>query len=192
MESIKNPSGFETGHRQLTNAVQELIIFSTGGTIDKIYNEANGLLENSGPIIENHIQQLLRLPYTKPDLVPIMSKDSLYMDDDDRELITQTLISHKHRNLPMIVLHGTDTMDLTARFCQEKIPDLQVPVIFTGAMKPFGFRDSDAIQNVTEALIACKLLKPGVYISFHSNILEARYARKNKDIMTFESELETS
>ena len=192
MENITNIPGLEINPLQEANRVQELIIFSTGGTIDKLYNEANGLLENSGPIIENHIQQLLRLPYTKPDLVPIMSKDSLYMDDQDRELIAQTLLSHKDRKLPMIVLHGTDTMDLTARYCQEKLPDLQVPVIFTGAMKPFGFRDSDAIQNVTEALIACKLLKPGVYISFHSNILEATYARKNKDIMTFESDIEAN
>ncbi|MCB9228688.1 MAG: asparaginase [Deltaproteobacteria bacterium] len=165
---------------------KEILIFSTGGTIDKIYNEATGELENQGPMIENHLHNLLRLPHTSLHLVPVMSKDSLYMTDDDRDTIAEALKSHATSGFPMIVLHGTDTMDLTARYCQKKITDLKVPIILTGAMKPFGFRDSDALQNVTEALIACQLLGPGVYISFHSNIIPAECARKNKILMTFE------
>jgi len=188
MENISSRSEIQGAKpSQQDKTVQEIIIFSTGGTIDKIYNEGTGNLENRGPIIERQLLDLLRLPYSKLDLIPIMSKDSLYMDQNDRVKILETIKFHQPRAVPMIVLHGTDTMEHTARYCQENLANLRSPVIFTGAMKPFGFSDSDAIQNVTEALIAAKLLNPGVYISFHSRIFDAMHVRKNKDIMTFES-----
>ncbi|HNR25955.1 MAG TPA: asparaginase domain-containing protein, partial [Methanobacteriaceae archaeon] len=52
----------------------------------------------------------------------------------------------------VVVAHGTDTMHVTAEFCFNQIGLPQVPVVFTGAMIPMGFEDSDAAQNVTEAL----------------------------------------
>jgi L-asparaginase len=61
------------------------------------------------------------------------------------------------------------------------------PIVFTGAMKPMGFEDSDAAQNITEALLATKILKPGVYISFHNRVFELPRVRKNKETRTFES-----
>jgi L-asparaginase len=86
----------------------------------------------------------------------------------------------------VLVLHGTDTMALSAEYCFDRLKDLNVPVVFTGAMRPMGFDDSDAQQNVTEALLALRLLSPGLYISFHNCILPVPQARKNKDKGYFE------
>jgi L-asparaginase len=85
-----------------------------------------------------------------------------------------------------VVLHGTDTMDLTARFCYEKFKEINVPVVFTGAMKPLGFDDSDAAQNVIEAIFAARILGPGYYATFHGKLFKVPRFRKNKQRGTFE------
>ncbi len=52
------------------------------------------------------------------DVLNIISKDSLEMNDDDRELIVKTIKNCKNQNI--IIVHGTDTMDLTAKYLDEK------------------------------------------------------------------------
>jgi L-asparaginase len=112
------------------------------------------------------------------------------MTDYDRTLIFKTLEGHLQKKKPIVVLHGTDTMAKTANLVFEKLKDsseLQAPIVFTGAMKPMGFEDSDSDQNVTEALLAAKILRPGVYIVFHNKVFELPRVRKNKERRTFES-----
>lgn len=167
--------------------VREVTIITTGGTIEKTYNEFDGSLENRGTSIKNRILSKMRLPYTQIEVLPLLSKDSLYMNDDDRELISGTIFEQMRQGKPIVILHGTDTMHLTAEHCYKQVPEPSVPVVFTGAMIPMGFDDSDAAQNVTEALLAAKLLKPGFYISFHNEIFAVPLVRKNKEKGTFET-----
>ena len=171
----------------MTNQIQDVIIITTGGTIEKTYDEFDGSLQNRGTSIKNRILTKMRLPYTNIQVEPLMSKDSLYMTDDDRALIANTIESQMQKKCPIVVLHGTDTMSVTAEYCYNNLKAPQVAVVFTGAMIPMGFDDSDAAQNVTEALLAAKLLKPGYYISFHNQVFELPHVRKNKDKGTFES-----
>lgn len=166
---------------------QDVVIITTGGTIEKTYNEFDGSLENRGTSIKNRILSKMRLPYTNISVHPIMSKDSLYMNDEDRVVIAKTVKEEMKRQHPIVVLHGTDTMHLSAEYCFKTIANPSTAVVFTGAMIPMGFDDSDATQNVTEALLAAKLLKPGFYISFHNQIFEVPHVRKNKEKGTFES-----
>jgi L-asparaginase len=168
------------------NAAKDILIITTGGTIEKTYDEFDGSLENRGTSIKNRILSKLRLPYTNILVHPLLSKDSLYMDDQDRALICEAIKSDLSKNAPIVVLHGTDTMALSAIYCFERIKNLSVPVVFTGAMIPMGFDDSDATQNVTEALLAARLLAPGFYISFHNQIFKVPHVQKNKEKKTFE------
>lgn len=168
------------------NKAKDILIITTGGTIEKTYDEFDGSLENRGTSIRNRILSKLRLPYTNIIVHPLLSKDSLYMDDNDRDLIAETIKVDLKRKAPIVILHGTDTMALTANYCFERIKDLSVPVVFTGAMVPMGFDDTDATQNVTEAMLAAKLLPPGFYISFHNQIFKVPHVQKNKEKRTFE------
>lgn len=168
------------------NKAQEIVIITTGGTIEKTYDEFDGSLENRGTSIKNRILGKLRLPYTHIVVHPLLSKDSLYMDDSDRKLICETIEGELARKAPIVVLHGTDTMSVSAEYCYERLKNLSVPVVFTGAMIPMGFDDTDATQNVTEALLAAKLLGPGFYISFHNQIFKVPHVQKNKEKRTFE------
>jgi L-asparaginase len=168
------------------NAKIPLTILTTGGTIEKTYDESEGSLENRETIVKNKILQKLRLPHTEINVSCLMSKDSLHMDHKDRELIRDAIKESSKTNDPIVVLHGTDTMDQTAKFCFQTYPEISVPVIFTGAMKPMGFDDSDATQNVTEAIFAARILSPGYYVTFHGKLFNVPNFKKNKDRGTFE------
>ena len=165
----------------------DVIIITTGGTIEKTYDEFDGSLENRGTSIKNRILSKLRLPYTNIHVLPLLSKDSLFMDDVDREVICNAIGQESKKGVPIVILHGTDTMAETANYCFKKMKHLPIPVVFTGAMVPMGFEDTDATQNVTEALLSAKLLAPGFYISFHNQIFVVPNVQKNKEKRTFES-----
>ena len=171
----------------MENQVQKIIVITTGGTIEKTYSEFDGSLSNRESVINDHIIKKLRLPYTELEVFSILAKDSLDMTDEDREFLVASIRHHMKRKSPIVVLHGTDTMHHSAEFCYKHLGEMQIPLIFTGAMRPLGFTDSDAFQNVTEALLASKLLAPGVYISFHNRVFKVPGVRKNKDKRTFES-----
>lgn len=170
----------------MSNTIMPLYILATGGTIEKIYDEFEGSLQNRETIVKNKILQKLRLPYTDITVKQIMSKDSLYMDDEDRRFILDSLKAHEKGGHPIVVLHGTDTMDLTTKYCYDNYPSVKVPVVFTGAMKPLGFDDSDAAQNVIEAIFAARILAPGYYVTFHGKLFKVPNFRKNKQKGTFE------
>lgn len=171
----------------MSTPIKDVIIITTGGTIEKTYNEFDGSLENRGTSIKNRILSKMRLPYTNIMVYPLLSKDSLYMTDSDRSLIAATVKDQMQRGSPIVVLHGTDTMHVSAEYCYNEMGTPKVPVVFTGAMIPMGFDDSDATQNVTEALLAAKLLAPGFYVSFHNQVFALPNVRKNKEKGTFES-----
>lgn len=170
----------------MSNEIMKLYVLTTGGTIEKIYDEFEGSLQNRDTIVKNKILQKLRLPYTDITVEQIMSKDSLYMNDEDRKHILDSLKLHEAKKYPIVVLHGTDTMDLSSTYCHEHYPNISVPVVFTGAMKPLGFDDSDAAQNVIEAIFAARILSPGYYATFHGKLFRVPNFRKNKIRGTFE------
>jgi L-asparaginase len=170
----------------MPNEILPLFILTTGGTIEKIYDEFEGSLTNRETIVKNKILQKLRLPYTEIQVKQIMSKDSLFMDDKDRDSILESIRTYSRLGNPIVLLHGTDTMDLTAKFCFEHFPEVSVPVVFTGAMKPLGFDDSDAAQNVIEAIFAARILPPGYHMTFHGKLYAVPHFKKNKQRGTFE------
>lgn len=165
-----------------------LTVLTTGGTIEKTYSEFDGSIKNRESLIKKKILSKLRLPHTEIEVAEIMSKDSLDMTSEDRQTILEQIVQRMAEKRPIIVLHGTDTMDQTLKHCQQHSPNPTVPVVFTGAMRPAGFDDSDATQNMTEALLAAQILPPGWYVSFHSTIHRGAHITKNKRRSTFESE----
>ncbi len=168
------------------NTKQKIIVLTTGGTIEKTYDEHDGSLSNRESIIFNKIISKMRLPYTELVIYSILAKDSLYMDDDDREFIMICIKKHLKSNCPVVILHGTDTMADSAKYCFDRIQNLNHPVVFTGAMRPIGLDDSDAYQNFVEAVLAAKVLAPGIYLSFHNRVFRVPKVRKNLEKGTFE------
>jgi len=162
----------------------KLTILTTGGTIDKTYNEFDGSLRNARSVLEVILNQL-RLPDLFIRHVAVMSKDSLDLTDEDRHLILKAVRMAIPNSDAIVVLHGTDTLSKTGDLLHAALGELELPVILTGAMRPYEFRDSDALQNVTEALLSARLLKPGVYLVMHNRVLAFPGVYKDRQALIF-------
>jgi L-asparaginase len=161
-------------------------LITTGGTIEKIYSEQTGQVENLIAKIDRYLQ-LLRLPDTHVEVTPLLNKDSLEMTDADRELIVMVARA-RIAEAPVVITHGTDTMVETGRLIKRQIPELKFPIILTGAMTPLGFERSDGLQNLTESLFAARTLPPGVWLVMHNQFFDVDNARKDRENARFIAE----
>jgi L-asparaginase len=167
--------------------MRTVYVITTGGTIEKVYSEQDGGAINSVSKIEPYLRQL-RLPDCNIRVVPLMNKDSLEMTAQDRRRLAAELTSLLPQGHPVVIIHGTDTMVETGLYIQRLFHhQLKVPVILTGAMTPLGFERSDGLQNLTESLLATRLLRSGVFIVFHGKIHRVDRARKDRERSTFVS-----
>lgn len=167
----------------------KLTILTTGGTIDKTYNEFDGSLSNARSVLDT-ILGSIRLPDVFIRLEAVMSKDSLDMDDQDRDRVLQAVRAALPTSDAVVVVHGTDTLSKTGDLLDRELEDLEHPVILTGAMRPYEFRDTDALQNVTESLLAARLLGPGVYVVMHNRVLSFPGVFKDRQALTFRPKTE--
>jgi L-asparaginase len=168
----------------MTPNMQLIYLLSTGGTIEKVYSEQSGAVENRAAKLDRYLR-MLRLPDAEIRSIQLMNKDSLEMTDADRAEVRDRVAELLAQDAPIVISHGTDTMVETGQFLERAFPQLKVPVILTGAMTPLGFEGSDALQNLTEGLFAARLLSPGVYIVMHGQIFPVGRVRKDKDKATF-------
>src|SRR5689334_13082094 len=108
-------------------------ILVTGGTFDKEYDEINGKLFFK----DSHLQEILELGRCKVpvSIRTLMMVDSLDMSDADRELILNNCRQAKEDKI--IITHGTDTMEITARLLGEA--KIEKTIVLTGAMIPYKF-----------------------------------------------------
>ena len=154
-------------------------IFTTGGTIDKVYFDANSEFEVGHSLLpellsESNIHEGYRLR-------ELLRKDSLEMTDDDRQ---QVLAAASECDCGRIIItHGTDTMADTAAVLSG-LKDKTI--VLTGAMQPARMRRTDAVFNVGFAWAAVQLLPPGVYIAMNGEVFEAGAVRKNLQAQRFE------
>ena len=158
--------------------MQTIHLITTGGTIEKAYSEHSGAVLNTGSKIGQYLK-LLRLPDADVRVMPLMNKDSLEMTAEDRAELARVLEPLLPAGHPIVITHGTDTMVETGLFLERTFPGLRIPVVLTGAMTPLGFEGSDGLQNLTESLLAARLLGPGVYVAMHGQVPPRARRRKS-------------
>jgi L-asparaginase len=159
-------------------------LITTGGTIEKMYSEQRGSVENVDSKIETYLGRL-RLPDLKIDTTRLMNKDSLEMTDADRALILDAV--RARLDAPIVITHGTDTMVETGLYLKATLGNLKYPIILTGAMTPLGFESSDGLQNLTESLFAARVLQPGIYVVIHNQAFPVDRVRKDREAARFVS-----
>jgi L-asparaginase len=160
-----------------------IAIFTTGGTIDKVYFDAKGGYEVGAPMIAQILEHG-RVSDAIP-VVELLRKDSLEMSQGDRAIIRDAVASSDATRI--IVTHGTDTMVDTAR-ALKGIPGKTI--VLTGALQPGRFSDSDAPFNLGMAVAAVQALPPGVYLVANGKVFTADRVRKNTALNRFEELLE--
>jgi L-asparaginase len=159
-------------------------LLSTGGTIEKIYSEQSGQVQNLDTKIDRYLKQL-RLPDAQIEVRFLMNKDSLEMTDADREQVLEAVQSVIADGAPVVITHGTDTLVETGLFLQRRMGSAAVPIVFTGAMTPLGFERSDGLQNLTEGLLAARILPPGIWLAIHNQVFPIDRVRKDRERAQF-------
>ena len=172
----------------IIESMHRVALLTTGGTIEKRYVEQAGSMENTEPQMRRCLA-MLRLSDTDITVEELMNKDSLVMTAEDRALIARHVVAQAAAGTPVLVTHGTDTVVETglvvAAALARLAPSATVPVVFTGAMTPFGIEGSDALQNLAEALLATRLMPPGVYLSFHGEVHPIAHVQKDRERSRF-------
>ena len=168
--------------------MRKITLITTGGTIEKTYDEQTGELANRRSIVRRMLSEL-RLEETEVNVFELMSKDSLEMTEADRirilEAVRASGACDDGNTAGIVVLHGTDTLARTGQHLYENLDHPRVPIVLTGAMRPFEMKQSDALQNLTEAIFAAGVLPPGIYCAAHGRVLPFPGVRKDSERGTF-------
>ena len=160
--------------------MEELLIVTTGGTIDKVYFDDKSDFQVGEPQIGRILEELgVAFRFR---VIPIIRKDSLHISAADRELLRDTIAAQPQRCV--LVTHGTDTMVETAK----ALASLDGrTIVLTGALNPARFRGSDAEFNIGCAVGAVQSLPAGAWIAMNGRIWSPDKVRKNVDANRFEA-----
>jgi len=179
MNTIQSKTRHEQNRREVGTEMP-IRIFVTGGTFDKEYHEVEGRLYFK----DTHVHEMLALGRCELQLEirTLMMVDSLDMTDADREIILENCV--KAREDRIVITHGTDTMEQTARLLGSYLKDKTV--VLTGAMIPYKFGSSDGMFNLGSALAFVQTLPRGVYIAMNGRYYAWDRVRKNRKSGHFE------
>jgi L-asparaginase len=155
-------------------------VFVTGGTFDKAYDELKGALSFK----DTHLPEILRLGrcHVDVDVRTLMMIDSLEMTEADRRIVCENCAACPADRI--VVTHGTDTMEVTARALGEAVK--HKTIVLTGAMIPYEFGSSDGLFNLGSALAFAQCLPPGVYVAMNGRCFTWDNVRKNRERGVFE------
>ena len=160
--------------------MKNLLIVTTGGTIDKIYFDDMSDYQIGKPMLGQILKQL-QVGF-KFKVKALMRKDSLHITDEDRQAIRDEIAASDASHV--LITHGTDSMVKTALVLAD-IPGKTM--VLTGALNPARFRDSDAVFNIGCAVGALQSLPPGARIAMNGCIWDPQKVRKNRAKNRFES-----
>ena len=154
-------------------------VFTTGGTIDKVYFDAKSAFEVGEPLIADLFRQAgVAFSFT---VEVLFQKDSLDLTDADREHVAERVATCGAERV--IVTHGTDTMPETARVVARRLGGAggaAMTVVFVGSLAPARFKASDAEFNVGFAAAAVQALAPGVYVAMNGRVFDPDHVRKDR------------
>ena len=158
---------------------KHVALISTGGTIEKTYDEFAGVLNNHTNVLDV-VLATLQLDGTELVRVPLLNKDSLDMTESDHDLIAQTVASMTSAHDGVIVVHGTDKLSISGERIYDLVTNPRVPIVLTGAMRPYVMRNTDAVQNLTEALLAAKVPATQLRTRVATPVLELAQKRREQ------------
>ena len=156
--------------------MRKVLVIGTGGTISCVKTE-NGLapgrsvselIKDIDLPVEIHSEQLFEL-------------DSTNMTPRHWEQLARHIHKRYDEFDGFVITHGTDTMAYGAAALSVLIQNSRKPVIFTGSMKPMTEENSDAPENLRDAIgFAADEHTYGTGIVFHGEMIDGRRAHKHE------------
>ena len=123
----------------------KITVLNTGGTFNKRYNPLKGELEvpTDNIALDEIIQNCFNVDF---EIINIISKDSLEIIDEDRDILVETIKKLENENI--IVVHGTDTIDVTAKYLNNRIENKKIVLEYFPNTKTIDTTDIDLEQTI--------------------------------------------
>ena len=165
---------------------KKLLLLTTGGTIASMPG-SDGLEPHRSEVMEREINQLRT--YYDIAVRDVMCLDSSNIRPEEWQLIARAVYQLRGDYDGIVVSHGTDTMAYTASAVTFMLPDIDIPVVFTGSQLPLADVLSDGPDNLRTAFAMAASEKPGVYLAFDRKVMLGCRAVKVRatDFSAFES-----
>lgn len=158
----------------------KLAVFTTGGTIDKIYFDQKSNYEVGDAVVGPLLQSMaVGFDFTVEELMKI---DSLDMTDAQRSHIVERVSASPLRHV--LITHGTDGMIETARALSGVEGKT---IVLTGALQPAAFAHNDAVFNIGGSVAAVQCLPPGCYIVMNGQVFTPDNVVKNREANRFQT-----
>ena len=159
---------------------RRIALISTGGTIEKTYDELSGVLANHVSVLD---VMLASLELRGVEVQRVAADEQGQPRHDARGPHADRRDRRRGwRARPRASSSSTAPIASRCRASASSSSSARPasPIVFTGAMRPYELRSTDALQNLTEALLAVQLLPPGVYVAMHNQVLQFPGVIKDK------------
>jgi len=155
--------------------MKKILIISTGGTFNKVYNPKTGNLDIDKT--SHALKTIASKWLCEFEILNIIGKDSLEMTNHDRLELLSTIHQSSYHHI--IIVHGTDTMDVTAEYLADA--ELEKSIVLTGAMVPYSIDVTEATANLASAYGYLNALKTrGVFIAMNGVFGSYEKVKKNR------------
>ena len=150
------------------NEKKKILLMTTGGTIASVPG-GEGLEPRRSGVMERELE-LLRT-YYDITVLDVMCLDSSNITPEEWQQIATEIFRNREGVDGIVVSHGTDTMAYTASAMTFMLPDIDLPVVFTGSQLPLRDMLSDGPDNLRTAFSMAASGCPGVFLAFDRKVM---------------------
>ena len=147
---------------------KKILLLTTGGTIASVPG-GEGLVPHRSGVMERELEQLRT--YYEISVMDVMCLDSSNITPEEWQLIAKAVFENREGYDGIVVSHGTDTMAYTASALTWMLPNIDVPVVFTGSQLPLADMLSDGPDNLRTAFAMAASGHPGVFLAFDRKVM---------------------
>ena len=154
---------------------KHILLLTTGGTIASLPG-GEGLEPQRSEVMERELNQL-RSYYTIT-IKDVMCLDSSNIRPEEWQRIARYIFELRGGYDGIVVSHGTDTMAYTASAVTFMLPNIDLPVVFTGSQLPLADILSDGPDNLRTAFAMAASGHPGIFLAFDRKVMRGCRAVK--------------
>ena len=147
---------------------KNILLLTTGGTIASKPG-GQGLEPQRSDVMERELEQLRT--YYRITVRDLICLDSSNIKAEEWQLIARHIYEDRAGFDGVVVSHGTDTMAYTASAVTFMLPNIDIPVVFTGSQLPLADMLSDGPENLRTAFAMAASGHPGVFLAFDRKVM---------------------
>ena len=147
---------------------KNILLLTTGGTIASLPG-GEGLEPQRSDVMERELDQLRT--YYNITVRDVMCLDSSNIRPEEWQQLARDIFENRAGFDGIVVSHGTDTMAYTASAVTYMLPNIDLPVVFTGSQLPLADILSDGPDNLRTAFAMAASGYPGVFLAFDRKVM---------------------